>query len=83
MENKAVAYDEDKALERHSPQHPEDANDIVAADGVRGALRELHQKVIEARLRGLKVEMSLGSVGYSTFDPCSTAVVVITRERMI
>jgi len=63
--------------------HPQDVADRAAADAVRCALRDLHNKVQEARRRGLKVDIMAGAVGYDGFDPCSTAVVTIVREQLI
>lgn len=63
--------------------HPEDIGDRDAAEAVRRSLRTLHNAVTCAKLRGLNVTLNVGSVGYSTFDPCSTSVVMVTRERMV
>lgn len=63
--------------------HPEDIGDRDAAESVRKAARGLHEAVACAKLRGLNVTLNLGGVGYCNFDPCSTAVVMVTRERMV
>ena len=65
------------------PMHPEDTADRDAAEAIRASLRDVHDKIVKARQRGLKVELALGGIGYSNFDPCSTAVTTVIRERLI
>lgn len=57
--------------------------DVSASDDIRAAIRALDAAVRHARSRGLTVSLQLGGLGYESFEPCSTAVCMVTRTALI
>jgi hypothetical protein len=57
--------------------------DKQAAERVRAALAELHEALISAKRRNLKVDLSLGGISYGNFDPNNAAMCSIIREWLV
>ena len=63
--------------------HSEDDADRQAANRIREVIATLHEAVVAATRRGLRVDCKLSGLGYANFDPNSSAAVTVSREREI